>query len=90
MSTPGECANCGVSLPPDQPAGLQYCGKCAAAWLRGNGSREQTGPAEDDVTLHISGRCDNCGASLPSDQPAGHQYCEKCAAAWLRGNAPSP
>lgn len=79
------CVNCGAALPSDQPAGLHYCQKCAAAWQRGNDPQEQTGASGD--TRAEPGRCANCGAELPADQPAGHHYCEKCAAAWQRGTA---
>ena len=41
MDVPGQCANCPVPLLPDQPAGLHYCPKGAAAWQRGNASRTE-------------------------------------------------
>lgn len=88
MDAPGQCANCGAPLPPDQPAGHGYCENCAAAWHRGNIPPEHRAPVEEAVTRTVSGQCANCGAPLPPDQPAGHHYCEKCAAAWHRGNAP--
>jgi predicted RNA-binding Zn-ribbon protein involved in translation (DUF1610 family) len=88
MGVPGQCANCAAPLPPDQPAGHDYCEKCAAAWQRGNARRDQHAAVEDDVTRAVSGQCANCGAPLPPDQPAGHHYCARCAAAWQRGNAP--
>ena len=87
MSTPGQCANCGGPLPPDQPAGNHYCEKCAAAWQRGNAPREQRVAVEADVTPPLPGKCANCGAPLSPDRPADHRYCEKCAAAWQQGNA---
>jgi predicted RNA-binding Zn-ribbon protein involved in translation (DUF1610 family) len=82
MSASQTCANCGASLPADQPDGHHYCASCAAAWHRGNQRPEQ--PAERQA---VPGQCANCAAELPVDQPAGHHYCEKCAAAWQRGQA---
>ena len=87
MGTPGQCANCGTPLPADQPAGHNYCQKCAAAWNRGNAPQEQGAASATDDTQAAQGQCANCGTPLPADQPAGHNYCQKCAAAWQRGSA---
>ena len=86
MGVPGQCANCGAPLPPDQPAGHDYCEKCAAAWHRGNVSQEPRTLGEKGGTRTGPDHCANCGTPLPPDQPAGHHYCETCAAAWQRGN----
>jgi hypothetical protein len=83
MDVPGNCANCGATLPADQPPGHGYCVKCAAAWQRGNGPKRQ-GDRQGE-TESVSTHCTNCGITLPTDQPAGHNYCSTCAAAWHKG-----
>lgn len=83
----GKCANCGAPLPEDQPAGHQYCARCAAAWQAGQARRQKGAGVEQDAAPPSEGRCANCGTPLPPDQPAGHQYCAKCAAKWHAGNA---
>jgi predicted RNA-binding Zn-ribbon protein involved in translation (DUF1610 family) len=86
MSASQTCANCGATLPADQPAGLHFCEKCAAVWQQGNDPQEQPA-AVGEETRAGGGQCANCGAALPADQPAGHHYCAKCAAAWQRGKS---
>jgi hypothetical protein len=90
MGAPGLCANCAAPLPADQPAGHQYCARCAAVWQGENVPGDQRALVEDDLPRTAPGQCANCGAQLPADQPAGHNYCAKCAAAWQRGSAARP
>jgi predicted RNA-binding Zn-ribbon protein involved in translation (DUF1610 family) len=85
MTDPGNCANCGAPLPPDQRAESRYCATCSVAYWRGAAAPEKPAPVEDDATRTEPASCANCGTPLQPGQPADSQYCAKCTAAWQRG-----